>query len=353
MLEPAPVRTYEEVRLAIDSKLGSATGVEAIDAAKQLTSVEHVVWVLDNLLASLFDFRLHIWDQSFAQGAYDGPRTVAAIAHMSRSVDPVIADLLLWTVEWVRTRGVPMTVVVPELWALRANEARRFLIEVAERWPENLDPASVIDPPAYRRPERREVAMGFTAQGAHCAEQCALEGQPRDDLFRTVALALWKAGATDEELETFFVTWCSGSVDEVEVLCRYVSFDGDGGDPARKTAVQKLIKPEHPLTTWLGEEPPSYGVLLVDTLEEVETRLGDWFGVRIEGLSLTEGLKRALRSDPDVMLIDGSRVDAQSIESIAMASLTGHLVFISGRATGMEHLSRLPAEVQVIDRRRS
>ena len=168
-----------------------------------------------------------------------------------------------------------------------------------------------------------------------------------------MAWALWKAGATDEELETFFATWCSSIIDEVEVLCRYVSFDGDGGDAARKTAVQRLIKPEHPLTSWLGEAPPSYGVLLVDTLEEVETRLGGWFGVRVEGPSLTEGLKRALRSDPDVMLIDGSLVDADSIETIAMASLTGHLVFISGRATHVEPLSRLPPEVQMIDRRRS
>ncbi|HEY0880933.1 MAG TPA: hypothetical protein VGD87_05355, partial [Archangium sp.] len=138
MLEPKPVRTYEEVREAIDSKLGSGVGLSAEAAARQLAPEEHVVWALDNLLACLFDFRLHLWDQGFAQRGYDGPRQIAALAQAGREVDPVVADLLLWTVEWVRTRGVPLSSLVPELWIEQASPARHFLLQVAARWPASL-----------------------------------------------------------------------------------------------------------------------------------------------------------------------------------------------------------------------
>jgi hypothetical protein len=340
MLEPQPVRTYEEVREAIDSRLGSGVGMSAEDAVRGLEPSEHVVWALDNLLACLFESRLHIWDQGFVQRGYDGPRVIAAIAHHAREVDPVVADLLLWTVEWVRTRGVALTSLVPELWLLRAKEARHFLLQVAERWPEGLEP--VAPPTAYQRPPKQDAAVGFTARGATCPFQCPPDQQHRDGVFRNVAWALWRSGAEDETLERFFLEYFSGN-DEVETLCRFVSFDGDGGDDARKAELRSTIRPVHPLTTYLGEEPPAYGVVLVDSLNDVRERMGGWRALDVNDVA---GLKRALRSDPDVLLVDGEIDDALR-QGIFVASETGHLVFCT------RPLGETPPHVKVLDRRRS
>lgn len=356
MLEPAPVRTYEEIRRAIDARLGSGVGVTAGEAAKQLSPSEHAVWALDNLLACLFDFRLHIWDQGFGRYStdYDGARTVAAIAQVSRGVDPLIADLLAWTAHWVRTRPVPLISVVPELWDFQAPRARAFLLQVAARWPEHLDPGSIQDPPPYQRPLRTEPKVGFTPRGAGCPVQCLPVDQTREGLFRACLWAMWLCGESDERLDAFFRDYFAQGADEVEVLCRYVSFDGDGGDDDRKRALRLLVRPTHPLTAWLGEEPPAGGaVLLVDSLDEVQSRLGGWTFRRIEGQDGAQGIRVALRMDPDVLLIDGALINHESMKFVVAASETGHLVFVSGRSAAVEALQQVPDHVRLVDRRKN
>jgi hypothetical protein len=356
MLEPAPVRSYEEVRQSIDAKLGTGVGMTAAGAVRQLTPAEHVVWALDNLLACLFDFRFHIWDQAFGPSSkgYDGPRVIAAIASVARGIDPQVADLLAWTANWAHTQPIPVSSVVPELWDAHALAARRFLIHVAARWPEGLDPLGVQDLAPWKRPEWQPPKVGFTPRGAGCAVKCAPVDQTREGVLRAALNAMWQAGEPDERLTEFFTAYNEQGADEVDVVCRYVSFDGDGGDEERKKALRHIVRPIHPLTAWLGEEPPASGaVLLVDSLDEVQTRLGGWTFRRIEGQDGAQGIRVALRMDPDVLLVDGALIDPEVVQFIVSASEAGHLVFVSGHEAAAEALGRVPSHVQVIDRRRN
>lgn len=352
MLEAAAVRTYEEVRLAIDSKLGGGVGLTSGEASRHLEPVEHVVWALDNLLACLFDFRLHIWDQSFTGPGYDGPRIVSAIAHEARELDPLVADLLLWTAGWVKSRRIAMVCVVPELWALHVAAARRFLFQVAERWPAQLDPGALPEPPPFARPELRVPRVGFTARGAACPAQCAPLEQTREGVFRAVAWALWQTGATDQRLDDFFGQYFSSEADEVDVVCRFVSFDGDGGDEARRVALRRALRPVHPLAEWLGlEQVPSPTILLVDALGEVTSRLAGWSSHTLEGPDLVLSGREALRTDPDVLLVDGAVLDPESLRLLVQAAETGHLVVVAGRGGGVDALLAHGTNLPVIDRR--
>lgn len=354
MLEPSPVRTYEEVRLAIDSKLGSGVGLSSGEASRRLEPVEHVVWALDNLLACLFDFRLHVWNQSFTGPGYDGPRIVSAIAREARELDPLIADLLLWTAEWVKSRPVAMVCMVPELWALQALAARRFLFRVAERWPALTDPAALGEPPPFSRPELRVPRLGFTPRGASCPAQCPPAEQTREGVFRAVAWVLWQTGAADQHLEDFFGQYFSSDADEVDVVCRFVSFDGDGGDEERKASLRRVLHPMHPLAEWLGlEQVPALALLLVDSLEEVSSRLAGWSSRTLEGPDVAQSARVALRNDPDVLLVEAAALEPKDVRLLVQAAETGHLVVVAGRSRGVDALLAESSHVPAIDRRRS
>ena len=58
MLLPAPVRTYDAVRARIDAALGEGR-MSPREAATLLHGADQAVWVLDNLLACLFETTLY------------------------------------------------------------------------------------------------------------------------------------------------------------------------------------------------------------------------------------------------------------------------------------------------------
>lgn len=352
MLEEVPVRSYEAVREAIDSKLGSGVGLLARDAAVKLEPVEHVVWALDNLLACLFEFRLHIWDQGFAGPDYDGPRVIAGIARAARASDPVIAELLLWTCRWVRTRGVPMVSVVPEVWARHAEAARRFLLDVAARWPETLDPVSLAPGTFERALSTESIGIGFTSRGASCAVQCAAADQHREGVFRAVVTALWQGGASDQTLDDFFSAYFDTGTEEVEVVCRFVSFDGDGGDAERKAALQAAIRPVSRLAKRLGvAEVPMPSVIRFSARSELDGLLDDWRVVHCEGPSLSDSVRSALRMDPDALTLDATLLLPGDDALLQSAVYTGHLLIAVGDSPVMEALLRSLQTVPFFDLR--
>jgi hypothetical protein len=279
---------------------------------------------------------------------------VAAIAQEARELDPLVADLLLWTAGWVKLRPVAMVCVVPELWALQAQAARRFLFQVAERWHEQVDPAALPEATPFVHPELRVPRVGFTSQGAHCPAQCPPAEQTREGVFRSVAWVLWQTGASDQHLEDFFAQYFSSEGDEVDVVCRFVSFDGDGGDEARKAALRRVLHPVHPLASWLGlEQVPSVALLLVDSLEEVSSRLAGWSSRVLEGPDVGQSTRMALRTDPDVLLVEAELLKPEDLRPLAQAAETGHLVVIAGRSGAVDGLLAEIPHVPVIDRRRS
>jgi hypothetical protein len=348
------MRSYEAVREGIDARLGSGVGLSAAQAALELTPVEHVVWALDNLLANLFEFRLHLWHQGFTGAEYDGVRIISVIAEQARSIDPLIADLLRWTARWVATRSVPMASLVPELWAAHGKAAQRFLMEVAATWPEALHPASLPEPaPFVRVPSSGPVAVGFTPAGATCAAQCPVADQHREGVFRAVLSALWQAGAEDQTLDDFFAAYFQHEVEEVEVVCRFISFDGDGGDDERKAALQRSIRPISKLAKWLGvASVPLPAIIRVDSLGQLDGLLDDWRAEWCEGPSLLESARRALRTDPDAIVLDAALLQPGQAEWFVNVPFTGHLLVAAGESVVKDELVRKADSVPLFDRRR-
>lgn len=364
MLLPAPVRTYDAVRARIDAALGEGR-MSPREAAALLHGADQAVWVLDNLLACLFEDRFHIWDQGFVQGDVDGPAAVAAIAEAAREVDPLVADLLRWTARWPKTRGVALTSVVPEPWARVAPAARAFLFAVAERWPDGVDPVALPTPapwtraelpPAEASPRFPTVSVGFTAAGNGCPVQVPPGEQNPTQVFRAALFALWQAGAPDAALEAFWRAFFERDADEVAVLCEYVSFDGDGGDAARLDALRAALHPVHPLVAWLGVERldfPSVVWLPAGQLDEAEKRLGGWYGVRLDPANVALSARSALRRDPDALLVPGDAVQEGDVALLQAGAETGHLLIISGESTASAALVKTLREfgTPVVDRR--
>ncbi len=338
MLETEPVRSYQAVREAIELKRG-----------EQLNPVESVVWSLEQLLGSLFEFSLHLWDQRNP----DGPRTIAAIAEAARESDPLIADLLRWTARWVTTQGVGMVSVVPELWAVHQAAARRFLFDVAARWPEALDPDSLPAAAPFVRPELEgTLGVGFTAVGAACATPCPVSEQHREGVFRVVLDALWRAGANDALIADFHRAYFEAGADEVEVVCRFVSFDGDGGDAERKAALRQSLRPVSKLAQWLGVAAvPLPAVIRVNALEELAGLLHDWHAVHCEGPVLATSLRRAMRADPDAFVFDATLLAPGDGALVLNAVFTGHLVIAAGASPVMDEVVQAMHPVPMFDRR--
>ncbi len=359
-----PERTYDAVRARIDAVLG-AGHVSAGVAAARLHGADQAVWALDNLLSCVFDDRFHIWDQGFVQADLDGPRLISAIAETAREVNPVVADLLRWTARWPRTRGVALVSVVPELWHQHAEAARAFLFEVAARWPDAIDPLELPEPPPWGRaeltpapdePRFPTVTVGFTPQGAGCTVQCQCASTPPAKIFGCIVFALWQAGAPDEALEAFWREYFERGADQVAVLCRYVSFDGDGGDDTRKARLRLALDPPHPLQTWLEvDQLPSPAVvwLPAGALDEVARRLGGWHGVAIDATDVSASVRRALRQDPDVLLVPGDAVEDADRMLLLTAVMSGQTLAIAGETDATRQLVADIAAtgVTVIDRR--
>ncbi len=360
----SPGRTYDAVRARIDAGLGGGQ-MSAGVAAALLHGADQAVWALDNLLSCVFDDRFHIWDQGFVQADLDGPRLISAIAESAREVNPLIADLLRWTARWPRTRGVALVSVVPELWHRHAEAARAFLFEVAARWPDAIDPLELAEPPPWVRaeltpapdePRFPTVAVGFTPQGAGCAVQCQCASMPPAQIFGCIVFALWQAGVPDEALEAFWHEHFERGADQVAVLCRYVSFDGDGGDAARKQILRVALDPPHPLQIWLEvDHLPSPAVvwLPAGALDEVARRLGGWRGVAIDATDVSASTRRALRQDPDVLLVPGNALTDADRMLLLTAVMTGHTLAIAGETDATRQLMAEIAAtgVAVFDRR--
>lgn len=329
------VTAYEVLREEIDAALGDGLGLDPKVAVARLSPAAHTVWVLDNLLADLFDFRLHLWDQTFADRGYDGVRVVSAIAEQQREVDPLVADLLRWTMRWKSSVGIALSSLPPELWVLHARAARHFLLTVAEKWPREVAPDALPMPAPWAR-----VALPGPVRVSFPPEH-----RNRSGVFRVALDALWRQGAPDEALQRFFEDYFARGEQEVEVLRRFVSFD-ESDD-----AMRALIHPPDALALFLGLERLVFPALVrVATLDEVRPHLTQVHAVLVQGDDVSAGLRSALRQDPDVLLLDAGRLGAADLELLSAALDTGHLIIAAGDSQTLDGFS--PREgVPVVERR--
>lgn len=315
---------YEHLREAIDSKLGDGLGLPVKEAASRLEPKEQVVWLLDNFFASVFDHRLHIFDQSFNEpGGYAGVRILSAIAEKMRAVSPVIADLLRWTTRWMETRGVALVSMPPELWEFHALDARRFLLAVAELWPETLDPISLPAPEAWSRvamPGPVQVTFEGRGRTFHGALQTALD-------------ALWVAGAPDGELEKLWHRYLNENRNEVGVLAQFVDVQGDAA------ALQAEIRPDDPLAVLLGVDELVFPSLIkARSIDQLEGALTSLEARRCPGVDLAAELRSALRMDPDAVVVDAKALTVETVDLLTRVLETGHMVILLGESPLVDSL---------------
>jgi hypothetical protein len=299
-----------------------------------------VEWLLGELLVQLADARFHVWIQRFAEGPLDGPGLVARIAEAGRGIDSEVAELLLWTAgrgAAVRDgdRGEALFSVVPLVWTPAWPEVSVFARAVVERWPSNLDPSAlgaptssraVTEPDEQGRVRYPGCAVGFTPAGASCATRA------RGDPIATAAHALWRAGASDDELDAFF--WETGDAGRQlpEVLARWVLFDGDGGDRGRFDALRRELDP---LAEALGVETTDGELVVrVEDVDAMESRLASLPAVRVRtspGKHLSAGLRAALRAGPDVILVEAADIASdEDARALLQVARTGHILVVGG-----------------------
>lgn len=359
-LEARPLRSYESVRERINSILGEGR-CSVDEAARRLSPVERVTWALDELYAAMCRQSFHLWDQSWVERDFDGPGLVSRIAVAARELEPLASDLFQWTARWARERGIPLISMVPEVWPDGLDAGESFIRAVAERWPEELEPQSLPEPPRWSRPllapstgsvRYPDVSIGFTPQGSGCPVQLLTEASSHRIASR-VLFALWSAGVSDAELAAFHREYGNASKREPEVLSSWVLFDGDGGDAARREALRERLHPQHPIAKWMGVAELDWPVFLLVDEEDLDVLQPHLSRPELERhrpspeRSFTQWLRSMLRMDPDWLMLSASELDADGARMLLEASLTGHSVIVGGDGAGVERLREVFREVQL------
>lgn len=349
-LEERAVRDYASVRERIDALLGE--GRCSVDqAARRLAPVERVTWALDELYLAMRDNAFHLWDQNWVSRDFDGPGLVSRIAVAAHALDPLVSDLIQWTARWAREGGVALVSVASEVWLGAGEVGRAFIHAVAERWPEALEPHLLPEPPRWSRPllapsegpvRYPGLAIGFTPQGTGCPEQVPEKASSRRIAAR-VSFLLWRAGASDAELEAFSREYEGAQTQEPEVLSRWILFDGDGGDAARREALRERLYPQHPIAKWMGiARLPMPLILLVED-EDLEVLAPHLTRPEVEWIrpspeySLTQRLRSLLRQDPEWMMLSARELDADGAQLVLRGGMSGQSVIL-GDGPGVERL---------------
>ncbi|MGE0494859.1 MAG: ATPase, T2SS/T4P/T4SS family [Vulcanimicrobiota bacterium] len=336
MLLTESVRTHQSVRDAVDQKLGYGSGLTHHQAWAKLDNVEKVAWLLGELLISLLDHRLHIWHQNLSGPEWDP--IYEGLAEIGRPLGEETADLLRWTIQNAQ-RGVAMTSVIPCVWSVAWNPGWTY--SLVERWDENLSPESLKAPPFTR-------ATVAPAAGRPRYPDCRLvvAELPQltiGDLIETTSYNLWKAGASDQELDDFFAGVSRRPSGICQSLGEWVHFEGDAQVVARQL---------DPLATALGLDSSEHefcALTPVGTLDQLEARLANFNAVRLRleaGETMGQKIRSALRMGVDLILLRAEDVrDQEEWDYLLQAALTGHILIIEGEAPP-DFLARLPVELE-------
>jgi hypothetical protein len=354
IIDPAspPLRRREDVRASVDEKLGDGVGVSIEECCAKLNAVERVEWILSNLLGSMYEKKLHIWVQGWCDGSRpDGPAAVSQLAEAGRRLNPLVADLIRWTgFRGVSRRGGLVT-VVPEVWYGTWNDVvPEFLTALVERWPEGVDPIALPQPPPWSRaeiapasagPRYPQVRLGLTGAGVDGVPEVA----PNREID-AACFALWRVGASDQELDDFFHEVRESGRDQSlhRVLARWIPIDGRPADDAALERLRARLYPRHPLEIEAGAEKlewPTLVLLAADRLEPVAAALDDPGTIRImptAEISFEKCVGAALRQDPDILLVDARDLPESGVEILVRSLLTGHVVAVCGTSSAVESL---------------
>lgn len=278
-------------------------------------------------------------------------RVLAALTRAYAGLDPDMASILLDTFHQVeRCKGNPGALpryLDALLWE-RPLRRVGFGLAVAARWDAAADPfnlAPLWDSPRpvlapTKGPVRYPgVAVGLTERGAHL--DIRMEKFDTFDFLMVrgaVVRGLWRAGVAQEELDRFLREADEDRNNLGEVCARWISFDGDGGDPARFQRIRDALYPPDPMLAWFPGVKQWYGLFSMpkDLIEQVQQRMKDTnYQVLAQPIAeLPEALRAALRWDPDAIgVLQGESIspaDGNVFELLLNAALTGHRVIIFG-----------------------
>jgi hypothetical protein len=249
-------------------------------------------------------------------------RAVAALAEAGRAVDGHVADLLRWATDARTERGGDANV-----WGGAWGQVGAFLVQLVERWTDDLEPAALPAPGAWARPPE-------------AVAQVELGEAPRpSEAVGKAAWALWRAGASDAALATFAGEASRDRDHLPETLARWLTLT-DHGD---LDALRRLLFPPEPLAVELGLDRLTLPLLArrpLDRLGPVEAllRSGALHAIRIDGDAVPLLLRAALRQDPDVLLVDARAVAPGDVELLLHALYTGHGVVLFGDSEAADAL---------------
>ncbi|MCA9491055.1 MAG: hypothetical protein KC621_14095 [Myxococcales bacterium] len=268
---------------------------------------------------------IHLFSQGWMTGFPDGPELLGALASEVRPLDPAFADLVLW----VASRGARH----------RDRDENEPFASVVNLVGRTFRPAAdvVTEALAARWPDGRVLEAGptprYTPAGLGERPRVSLDPALGPEQARTVvAGALFRAGATDEELESCFAEMWEAGTELPEVLARWVLLEGAPSLDELRAA----LFPPHPLALLLGHEVEPWGAVHVfpaDRWEELVAALEPWSFVRCEAspeVTLGLRIRGALRMDAEGLVVRGETLSSEDRALLEVAAQTGHAVVICG-----------------------
>lgn len=352
------LRSYADVRKAIDDTLGRGEGLSVRAAWDALSNVGRAVWLLDEL-RGLMTGRIHIHSQQYMTGELDGPALYARLAEAIRPLDGEVADLCRWVAE----RGASdrkedvnesFVSVVNSVAEILAPSFERVVPEAAERWPEDLALESLAEPSApWRTTVAPETSEPQFPQVKLDLADAITRGPSR--LTCVVLHALWRANANDEALEHASIDIGGAREQMPESIAEWIPFAGDFD------AIRLALFPPHPIDVLAGGKlDPFLGIVRLDAdrFDEVAASLAATaFVICTPSADMAIGnlIRAALRTDPDGLLLRGEDLQAEEDVQMAMkASLVGVVLVITGTSEALETaLATMGELVRVVDRRKT
>lgn len=294
-------------------------------------------------------------------------RVLAAITRRFAECDPDMASVLLEAFQQVEQNGAgDRDSRLPGhlnalLWE-RPMRRLRFGFAAAARWSEAEDPFA-LPPPMWEPPRAPlapqegpvrypSVAVGLSERGAHLPVRMEDFGTfDYNNVVGAVARGLWRGGVPPEEIERFLREANADRPHLGEVCARWISFDGDGGDPERFKRIHDRLYPPDPLFFLFPEVKEWWGLFLVPAtfIERVREAMPGQGYMPLEHpvAELAQALRAALRWDPDALgVLRGetlSAFDTEVLDLLLNASLTGHRVIVFGLRDEAKQALRLLA----------
>lgn len=345
------LRDRQALRDAVDAKLGRGSHLTPGQAWDALSNLERVEWILGEFWFGIQGHNFHLWIQGQAQRDLDGPRWVAAIGRAAESIDPEIGQLVRWTAERGRAvraeeRGEALISIATSVWEPVLDRAAEVLKNVVERWPEDLEladleagdpPVRPIVAPAQDGCRYPGCAVGFTA---HATDACSVVAAHPQDARSTVMFALWRHGASEEEIERFDQEMPSGDAELPEALARWVDFDGAGPE-VPDAQLDELRRALDPVAQILGVETTD-GMQLhrvkMGDFERLAEELKPYGAIRVapdDEAGFKVRMTSALRMDASMLLVDSFDLQAdEEVTLVLHAIWTGSVVILGGNAPG-------------------